>query len=127
MEGKTDKCKVIVNGEKITEIEERTKGQFAKDKEEIDSTLEAFQMEYDEFLKFHIAKIKRLEIETKWTLYINDAIRKGELNTENKEFNKKCKQSRENKTESQDISLLFKLVDEYKEYLTERAQIKYID
>ena len=174
MDGKTDKCKVIVNGEKITEreiayidfqinntvlneqqekkdatneaikeyvvvqdiflteeenkmIEERTKKQFAKDKDGMDSTLNTFQMDYDEFLKFHIAKIKRLEIGTKWTLHINEAIRKGELNTKNEAFNKKCKQYRENKTESQNISLLFELVDEYKEYLKEEAKIEYID
>ncbi len=179
MDGKTNKCKVIVNGEKITEreiayidfqinntvlneqqekkdaineaikeyvvvqdakqrniflteeenkmIEERTKKQFAKDKDGMDSTLHTFQMDYDEFLKFHIAKIKRLEIGTKWTLHINEAIRKGELNTKNEAFNKKCKQYRENKTESQNISLLFELVDEYKEYLKEEAKIEYID
>ena len=89
--------------------------------------MNTFQMDYDEFLKFHIAKIKRLEIGTKWTLHINEAIRKGELNTKNEAFNKKCKQYRENKTESQNISLLFELVDEYKEYLKEEAKIEYID
>lgn len=179
MDGKTDKCKVIVNGEKITEreiafaefqynnsivntngqkidtedrlikeylvgqdakdkgialtenenknIEDRIKDQMEVDKNSTKVILRTLNMKYDEFLEFYTKRIKRLEIETKWTLHINEAIRKGELNTKNEAFNKKCKQYRENKTESQNISLLFELVDEYKEYLKEEAKIEYID
>ena len=179
MDGKTDKCKVIVNGEKITEreiafaefqynnsivntngqkidtedrlikeylvgqdakdkgialtenenknIEDRIKDQMEVDKNSTKVILRTLNMKYDEFLEFYTKRIKRLEIETKWTLHINEAIRKGELNTKNEVFNKKCKQYSKNKTESQNVSLLFELVDEYKEYLKQEAKIEYID
>jgi len=179
MKNKTDKCKIIVNGEKISEkdiayidfiinntitnenqekkdaineaiiecvieqdarargitltkqesesIEERTKGQFKKDREGMNNVLNSFHMNYDEFLEFYIAKMKRLELETKWTMHISDAIKKGELYIEKEELNEKCKEYNKIEDSSQKVKLLIELVNKCKEYLKDSAKIEYVN
>ena len=82
-------------------------------------------MTYDEFIEFHIAKIKRLELQTKWTLYISNCIKNGKLNTKSEEINNKCKKYNESKDEMQRLKLLLELLEDYKEDLKEKAIIEY--
>lgn len=108
-------------------IETRTRNQFSKDKEGMNDILNLFQMSYDEFLKFYTDKVKRLELQTRWTLYISNAIKNGKLYTDFEAFNNKCKQYNKIQDTSQQTVLLLQLIDEYKEYLKEKAVVKYIN
>lgn len=183
MENKTDKCALIVNGEKVSEkeiayvnfqknskvlhkeqeekdiineviieyvvaqdakdkdifltdeenkrIEERVKENFKKGNDGMNEILNATHMEYEEFLKFYTARMKRLEVQTKWSLYITDAIKSGKLNTESNKFNEKCKECKkyaeDKETASQAVKLLLELIEEYKELLKQKAKIEYIN
>ncbi len=88
-------------------------------------------MNYEEFLEFYTARMKRLEVQTKWSLYITDAIKNGELKTESNVFNEKCKECKKylesKETFSRGTSLLFELIEEYKELLKDKAKIEYVN
>lgn len=114
---------IILTDEEEKGIEKIAKELFSEDKEGMGEMLNSFQMSYDEFLTFHTDKMKRLELGTKWTLYIKAAIKNGELHTENEEFNEKCKTY--NKEGAEKNKLLPELIDEYKEYLKDKAIIEY--
>ena len=122
---------ISLTEEESKSIEEGVKKNFQKDSDEMKEILNATYMNYEEYLEFYIARMKRLEIQTKWSLYITDAIKSGEINTDSKIFNQKCKECKQylesKETISQGMKLLFELIEEYKELLKEKADIKYIN
>lgn len=179
MQNKTNRCKMIVNGEKVSEreiaymdflvnndtltgnqdkedtiskvikeyaiaqdakeknifltdeenrnIENLIKEKYKKESEGMNDILDSFHMDYDEFLEFHIDKMKRLELQTKWTLQINNDIKNGKLKTDSKTFNEKCEEFSRSENESQKVGLLFELMNDYKEYLKDKAVVEYMD
>ncbi len=122
---------ITLNEEEIEKIEKKIKKQAQKGSEEIEAILKAVSMNYDEFIEFYIKRMKRLEVQTKWSLYIAEAIKSGELNTDNSEFNAKCKRCKkyaEDKEKApQAVNLILELIEEYKELLKQKAKIEYIN
>ena len=116
---------IALTDEEEKGIEKTAKELFSEDREGMDEMLNLFQMSYDEFLKFHTDKMKRLELGTKWTLYIKEVIKNGELHTENEAFNEKCK-AYNSKDGAEKNKLLLELIDEYKEYLKDKAIVEYV-
>lgn len=122
---------IFLSDKENKEIEERVKKNFQKDNKGTSEVLNATHMEYEEFVEFYTNRMKRLELQTKWSLYITDAIKSGELSTENNDFNAKCKEckkySESKETVSKAINLLFELIEEYKELLKKKAKIEYMN
>lgn len=123
--------KISLTEEESKRIEERVKKNFQKDSNSTAEMLKATYMDYEEFLEFYMARMKRLEIETKWTLYITEAIKSGELKTESSVFNEKCKECKKylelEETLSKGVNLIFELIEEYKELLQQKAKIEYMN
>lgn len=122
---------IFLSDEENREIEESVKKNFQKNSNEMNIILDATHMKYEDFVKFYTSRMKRLEVQTKWSLYITDAIKNGELNTENNEFNEKCqkckKYAEDKEMVSQAVKLLFELIEEYKELLKQKAEIEYMN
>lgn len=123
--------RITLTEEESKRIEERVEKNFPKGSNNTTEVLKAINMKYDEFLEFYTTRMKRLEIQTKWSLYITDAIKEDRLKTENNAFNEKCKECKKcleaEETLSKGISLVFELIEEYKELLQQKAKIEYIN
>lgn len=123
--------KITLTEKEIKRIEERVKKNFQKGSNSTNEMLKAVNMKYEEFLEFYTSRMKRLEIQTKWSLYITDAIKEDKLKTENNTFNEKCKECKKclesEETLSKGMNLMFELIEEYKELLQQKAKIEYLN
>lgn len=119
---------IILSENESKNIENKVKGFIIKDDTETNSILNAFNMEYEEFLEFYINRTKRLELMSKWKIHIMNVIdNKETINVDSESFNKKYDEYKSNTDNTKKASLVFELIDMYEEYLKETATIEYIN
>lgn len=109
------------------QIEERIKKNLKEGSEETNHFLEAFSMEYDEFMKFYIDRNKKSEIISQWKINIADEINNGEINLDDKNFNSKYNEYKSSTDTSKRYKLLTELKEIYLDYLKSQATIEYIN
>lgn len=88
---------------------------------------EAANMTYDDFNEMYVNMEKRALIETKWTAYVGEKIVKGELKVSSKIFEEKYKEYNKTENIGERSKLLLELLELYKQYLVEQAEIEYVN
>lgn len=88
---------------------------------------EAANMTYEDFNEMYINMEKRAIIETKWVAYVGEKITKGELKADSKNFNSKYNEYQKSKNVGERAKLLLELLELYKQYLVEQANIEYVN
>lgn len=98
-----------------------------KSDEDVKELSKELNMSYDEFCEMYVNTTKRAKVEMKWIAYVGDKIANGEINIDNELFNNKYKEYSESKDIPRRAELLLEMLDIYKEYLVNQANIKKID
>ncbi len=88
---------------------------------------EATNMTYEDFNEMYINMEKRAIIETKWVAHVGEKIINGELKVNSEIFENKYKDYKKAENVEESSKLLLELLELYKEYLVEQADIKYVN
>lgn len=113
---------ISLSNEEIKEIKNQVK--YDENIKELSKELD---MSYDDFCEMYVKTTERAKVEMKWIAYIGDKIANGEINIDNELFNNKYKEYSESEDIPQKAKLLLEMLDIYKEYLVDQANIEIIN
>lgn len=120
------KNNMTLTNDRNRQIEERTKKNLKEGTEETNQFLEAFNMQYDDFIEFYIDRTKKSEIILQWKTHIIDEINNGKIKIDDKNFNSKYSEYKSSTDVSKRYKLLTELKEIYIQFLKNKARVENI-